>query len=1248
MSARRPRAAAALALLAAAALALAPPRTASAATAPDSLVGPRVPMVIVVDSLARPVATAADSLVGPTAPAAADSAALARAAAAGADTTGAPAPPPKPARATVATGTPRRGEPPLNISADNVSGSHDESGDIVLLHGHVRITRERTVLTAEDGRYLRTEGMLYLDGHVHMVDSTATVTCDHASYSEHNDVLDLAGNVVVTDRNGTLRAPSGTYDRRRGRALLVGGVTGQDGNQHLTCDQATWVRDSSLVQARGRVRGEDPVNKVTLEAESIDYDREHRVAIATQSPVMHATDRDGRTVTMRAMKLRLNTATRVAEATDSVSVVRDTLQATADRAVFDDLHDHGWLFGRPRVWDNETSVSGDSIEVHTDHRVLQRVLVRHNAVMDYQGAKPTTVGEASTLTGQGIEMFFTRQALDSLVATGDARNEYRAVPRAGQTQETNTATGDTITVFFKDRKIERARVHGRAQGEYHLAVAEKDTTAAKRERVSYDARRIEFVVAKSRIVLDDEAHLVYQDLVLRSRRVEFDVDQQTLVAEGNPQLLERGDKVTGHLMTYDLESRVGTIYQAETAYERGLYHGERIRKAGDNELDVMNGAYSTCDLPSPHYHFAAHWMKIYLKDKLVAKPVVFYIKNVPILALPFWIFPIKPGRHSGFIFPQFELGLNNRAGQFVRNAGYYWAPNDYMDLTASGDYYQAEPSWVVRGEGEYKLLYALDGSFRGSYARDEGISQKQENWDFSADHAQTLSPRTRLVARAQFVSNRAYSGSPLFGNTLSDRLNRFLTSSFALSHSADWASFSAVVDRREDIDADAFLEDPDGAGPAHGPPVGTLASLPNLTQSEPAFSVSFPTRTLGSMAGLKGTPLGKSLSTVYFSLSSQFLSLRQRQAYVAGEQYFNGPTGPDSSNVLGQLLSVRRAMSSATSLSDSRRMFGWLNFAPRINSNLVVFDHDELGHKVVPAATWNAGLSMGTSYYGTFHPQIGSLVGLRHVVAPSVSFSYSPAFDYLTFPDSVGVRHNRFQGFSGIGVSGFKSARLDFGIDQRLQAKLKSGDQVRRLDNLLTFVTASSYDLLYKEDGLKHGLSPLSSNLQLQPPGVVNAGVAFVTDVYEGRPLRSLSYNLNLNLASSRRSNAGPELPVDRTVRGTVPDFQDNWSLGFAYSYAGGYAGPEWSNQQNVNAVARAQLTPSWGFEYSTSYDVTLHQVGSQRFALTRDLHCWQASFTRTFVVGGEAEYYFRLGVKDQRELYIERGTRQGSLGGLQ
>jgi lipopolysaccharide assembly outer membrane protein LptD (OstA) len=571
----------------------------------------------------------------------------------------------------------------------------------VLLKGNLKVTRGRAVLTADDGRYLRAQGMLYLDGNVKMVDSTLTLTCDHASYSENDDVLQVNGHVEVTDRDATLKAPSGTYNRRTGLADLFGGVEGRDGRQRLVAERATYVRDSLLVRARGpEVRGFDDEHHLELRAHAIDYDRGSHEMVATGQPVLIAKDDHGKPTLLHAVTLRLNTESRVAQALDSVRVERDSLRASADSALFDDQAERGWLLGKPRAFDDHTAVKGDTLELRSKKRKLERVVVRGNAEMDYYGTPPPAPGESSKLTGRSIEAFFTEDELDSLVAVGHARNVYAAVPKAGLTQERNLADGDSITVFFKQRKIDHARVEGHASGEYHLAVDPADTTAAKKEVVSYDAARLHFAVGKSQIVLDHDAHLIYRDLELRSRRVEYDVEKQTLVASGNPDLTDRGERVTGHLMTYDMSSRVGTIYQAETSFERGLYQGQRIRKVGDNELDVMSGSYSTCDLEEPHYHFAAHWMKIYLKDKLVAKPVVFYVKNVPLLALPFWIFPIKPGRHSGFLFPQIEFGFNEQSGQFIRNAGYYWAPNDYMDLTATGDYYQAQPSWKLRARGQ--------------------------------------------------------------------------------------------------------------------------------------------------------------------------------------------------------------------------------------------------------------------------------------------------------------------------------------------------------------------------------------------------------------------------------------------------------------------------------------------------------------------------------------------------------------------
>src|SRR5262249_53056312 len=149
--------------------------------------------------------------------------------------------------------------------------------------------------------------------------------------------------------------------------------------------------------------------------------------------------------------------------------------------------------------------------------------------------------------------------------------------------------------------------------------------------------------------------------------------------------------------------------------------------------------------------------------------------------------------------------------------------------------------------------------FQGSFAKNN--LAKTEDWDFDADHSQELGPKTRLTARASYVSSKDYNSSNLYGRTIAQRFNRFLTSNLALSHQSSWASYNLVVERRQDLDADVSVQDPDGRGPAQGPPPGTPATLPNLTQNLPSVSVSLPTRSIGSLPWLRQGPVGKYFQT---------------------------------------------------------------------------------------------------------------------------------------------------------------------------------------------------------------------------------------------------------------------------------------------------------------------------------------------------------------------------------------------------
>ena len=98
--------------------------------------------------------------------------------------------------------------------------------------------------------------------------------------------------------------------------------------------------------------------------------------------------------------------------------------------------------------------------------------------------------------------------------------------------------------------------------------------------------------------------------------------------------------------------------------------------------------------------------------------------------------------------------------------------------------------------------------------------------------------------------------------------------------------------------------------------------------------------------------------------------------------------------------------------------------------------------KFARAATWNAQMGANTALYGTF-PGIGPVEAIRHVFRPRAQFTYSPEFTGLSYVDTSGQRRNRYPG-----VSASENRSMSLSLDNTFQAKVRSGDEVKRLELL--------------------------------------------------------------------------------------------------------------------------------------------------------------------------------------------------------
>ncbi len=242
--------------------------------------------------------------------------------------------------------------------------------------------------------------------------------------------------------------------------------------------------------------------------------------------------------------------------------------------------------------------------------------------------------------------------------------------------------------------------------------------------VTYSASdSVVYSIDNRRMMLYKKSVMSYKDFKLNAGEVEINWDTSILTAQGRkdsadkiveqPIFNDGGETYKSSHVTYDFKTQKGRVNVANTEIDQSYYHGELIKKFGKDVLYIDNGRFTTCDHPDPDYYFQSSKMKLIINDRIVAEPIIFYLDGVPVFALPFGVFPSKAGRRSGIITPAFGESANS--GRYLSHFGYFWAINDYSDLTTTADWY-TRGGYQLRSGLRYNVRYYLSGSIMGAYS----------------------------------------------------------------------------------------------------------------------------------------------------------------------------------------------------------------------------------------------------------------------------------------------------------------------------------------------------------------------------------------------------------------------------------------------------------------------------------------------------------------------------------------------------
>lgn len=211
-------------------------------------------------------------------------------------------------------------------------------------------------------------------------------------------------------------------------------------------------------------------------------------------------------------------------------------------------------------------------------------------------------------------------------------------------------------------------------------------------------------------------------------------------------------------MSFNFKTKKGYISNVATTQGNGFLKSNQSKRTDDGTLYLKDAQYTTCDAEHPHFYLQLTRAKVRPGRETIFGPAYLVVEDVPLpLAIPYGFFPINKKYSSGFIMPSY--GDETSRGFYLRDGGYYFALNDYMDFKALGEIY-TKGSWGLSGEVNYNKRYRFNGNFYVSFLRTVDGEKNMPDYSVTKSlkvqwthtRSSQANPNTTFSARVNFAS----------------------------------------------------------------------------------------------------------------------------------------------------------------------------------------------------------------------------------------------------------------------------------------------------------------------------------------------------------------------------------------------------------------------------------------------------------------------------------------------------------------
>ena len=701
---------------------------------------------------------------------------------------------------------------------------------------------------------------------------------------------------------------------------------------------------------------------------------------------------------------------------------------------------------------------------------------------------------------------------------------------------------------------------------------------------------------------------------------------------------------TTYCDTLDFNLKSQKARAVNSYYTEGelFVNAQVLKKIDKDAFYGYKGRFTTCNLDVPHFAFRTKKIKMITNKIAISGPAFPEFEGVPLpVGIPFGIYPLNKGRHSGVLAPQFTTSEDFGIG--LQGLGYYKVINDNMDATIKTDLY-SYGGYSVNLASKYIVRYRYTGNINITFQNAKTVNRSLEsskefnqskNFDVTWNHNRDSKarPGTSFGANVHFGSTQFNRN--FLGNSSINFNNRVNSS---INYSKDFRGKGNIS-----VNANHSQNAADRS---------VVLQLPTISASLITVYPFQKKEKIGKPVWYENIGIGYSGN---FNNSIGFYDTAISLQHIIDTIQWSAVNNIPISLTLPSLgpVTIAPTISYNENWYDRSYSRVWNNTTKKIDSSI------SKGFIRTPRTSF--GLSLSTRIFGTYlFKRSKNIKAIRHEIRPNVGFNYTPNLESrnnYTLQIDTNKNTVRMSKLSGQIVGNeASSGNISFGIDNLFEMKVKdkkdtAASATKKIRLLDVFGITSSYNLAADSFALQPFAIRLSTNLfekinvsagaTLDPYKVDNRGFKKNNLMWYGSTFKlgritdgfiAISTQLKSKPTDDKKDkqNKPPndpfltpdeqqrQLDYTRSNPAEYTDFNIPWSLGLSYSLnfsrqlKSDYTIFETKAYSSLTFNGDFNLSPKWKAGGSGSFDVTASKLQQLTFFVSREMHCWQMSINVT------------------------------------